>query len=407
MTEIKQATLPKDERGNDSNDLRNEPGYVRRVIGSAEPVPGTPGTDEPTLRIVPAALSEPIPQVSYVIDSILPRGYVTLLGGHGGSGKSLLALVLAAHCATGREWAGLLTILTKTLFLTLEDPADLVRLRLRRIVAEYGLPVNAIESNITIADGTDGAMLAQEAAVLGTRRLLLTKSFDELRDIAAGHGLIIVDNASDSFGANENDRSMVRSFMAALARIAREHDAAVLLLAHIDKNAAKFGASGNSYSGSTAWHNSARSRLALVENGALELHHEKANLGKRIDSIALTWTDDGVLVPATGKQADTNDKDREDDKATLAAIRAAIADGTDVPAARTGPATTQHSLCTYPELPKDLRTATGRSRFWAAITRLQRSGKIIQGVITTPSRHKKTCWICAGSSEDSTGVGQK
>ena len=67
--------------------------------------------------------------------------------------------------------------------------------------------------------------------------------------------------------------------------IAREHDAAVVLLAHIDKAAARNGGQGNSYSGSTAWHNSARSRLALVEDEAtgLELLHEKANFGKKRD----------------------------------------------------------------------------------------------------------------------------
>ncbi|HEB87321.1 MAG TPA: AAA family ATPase [Gammaproteobacteria bacterium] len=409
MTEIKEVTLPRDKRGNDPNDHRADTDYPRRVLASTSRVPGSTEKHDPALKIVPAALSEPIPQIRYIVDHIMPRQNVTMMGGHGGSGKSLLALVLAAHCASGRDWADLSVMQTRTLIVTLEDPPDLVRLRLRRIIAEYGLPADAIESAVTIADGTDGATLAIEAVESGSRYLRLTPVFDELRNLAAGHGLIIVDNASDAYGASENDRQLVRAFMAGLTHIAREHDAAVVLLAHIDKNSAKFGAAGNSYSGSTAWHNSARSRLALVgtENGALELRHEKANLGRKIDPIPLAWTDDGVLVPASSGRVDTHNRDRDDDVVVLAAIRAAIAGGTDVPAARTGPATTQHALCTYPELPKDLRTAAGRSRFWAAITRLQRSGKIIQDVITTPSRHKKTCWICAGSSADVTGMGEK
>lgn len=47
------------------------------------------------------------------MDNIVPRRNVTLLGGHGGSGKSLLALVIADHCAEGRDWAGLSTVLCK------------------------------------------------------------------------------------------------------------------------------------------------------------------------------------------------------------------------------------------------------------------------------------------------------
>jgi len=404
MTEIKEVTLPRDERGNDPNDYRADADYPRRVLASTSRVPGSVeanGTAEPALRIVPAALSEPIPPIRYVVNHILPRQNVTLLGGHGGSGKSLLALVLAAHCAAGKDWGGLSVMQSKILFLSLEDPADLVRLRLRRIVAEYALSAEAIESGITIADGTDGATLAHEASELGTRSLRFTKAFDELRELSSGHGLIVVDNASDAYGANENDRQMVRAFMSALARLAREHDAAVLLLAHIDKNAAKFGSAGNSYSGSTAWHNSARSRLALVDG---QLQHEKANLCRATDPIALTWTPDGVLVPGQSIRNDLLDS--VDDDAVLSAIQAAIADGTDVPVARTGPSTTQHVLCTHPELPDDLRDASGRPRFWGAISRLQHAGKITQEVIATPSRHKKTCWTCAGSSAYST-VGSK
>jgi KaiC/GvpD/RAD55 family RecA-like ATPase len=329
----------------------------------------------PSLRVVPAALSQLIPSIRHVVDEILPRRHVTLLGGHGGSGKSILALILAAHCAAGRDWGGLSVIQTRTLVVTLEDPADLVRLRLRRIVTEYGLPADMITSGITIADGTDGACLAHETTKHGTRHLAMTAAYDDLHTLAAGHGLIIIDNASDAYAASENDRRMVREFMAGLARIARQQDAAVLLLAHIDKTAARYGAIGNSYSGSTAWHNSARSRLALVDtNGRLELHHEKANLGPRIDPIPLDWTSAGVLIPATGRTV-SHERDAADDDEVLAAIRAAIADGAHVPAARTGPATTLHVLCKYPDLPKHFRVTDGRKRFWDAITRLQRAGR--------------------------------
>lgn len=367
-------------------------------------LPGTVPTDvEPVLRVVPAALSAPIPPTRYVIEHILPRRYPTIKGAHGGGGKSTNSGVLATHIAAGQNWAGLEVIQGRVLFVTLEDPADLVRLRLRQIVAEYGLPAEAIEANITLVDGTDAPTLAYETGEFGARSLAFTPAFDELRELSAGHDLIVIDNASDAFAANENSRLLVRSFMVALTRIAREQDAAVLLLVHVDKAAARHGSAGNSYSGSTAWHNSARSRLALVlaENGTLELRHEKSNLGKKIDPIPLAWTDNGVLVPASSAKRGAGDTDCADDAAVLAAIRAATADGTDVPCARTGPATTLHVLKTYPDLPNNLRSTAGRPRFWAAITRLHRAGKITRKVITTPARHKKDCWTCADLGAES------
>ncbi len=349
------------------------------------------------LRVVDTDLSGHIAPPRYVVEPTIPRGYVTLLGGHGGSGKSLLALVLAAHCAAGRAWAGLPVISCRSLYVTLEDPADLVRLRLRRIVAAYDLPVDAIESAVTIADGTD-ACLAHEAAEYGARRLVLTPAFDDLRRLAAGHGLVVVDNASDAYAAGENDRRLVRGFMAGLTSIAREHDAAVLLLAHIDKNSAKYGAAGNSYSGSTAWHNSARSRLALADesDGRVELRHEKANLSRRIDPVPLHWTDDGVLMPATAGA--TTDNAASDAAAVLAAIAAAIAAGADVPTGRAGAATTFHILTTFPEFPKALRTKAGKARFWDAITRLQRAGEIEIETFTTPARHTRERWVLRQSA---------
>lgn len=406
MTEIRESILPSDDRGNDPCDHRMDVGYTYRVLASTRRIPGDTEPTAPVLRVVPAALSAPIPPLRYVVEHILPSGHVTLLGGHGGSGKSLLALIIAAHCAVGRSWAGLPVIQCRALIVTLEDPANLVRLRLRRIVAHYDLPADTVEAGITIVDGSDGVCLAHETAGYGAaRRLTLTAAYDELHELSAGHGLILIDNASDAYAASENDRQLVRAFMAALARLARDLDAAVMLLAHVDKMAARYGANGNNYSGSTAWHNSARSRLALVDG---ELLHEKSNMGRCIDPIKLIWTDAGVLAPGSAGRPETSDQDHDDDAAVLAAIRAATADGTDVPAARRGPSTTQHILQTFPELPGDLRGAAGRPRFWAAITRLYRAGSIAQETVATHRRHPKQCLVCAdGARVSGDGVSKR
>ena len=123
--------------------------------------------------------------------------------------------------------------------------------------------------------------MATEVAESGVRKLVATGNMQTLGELVGSATLIVIDNASDAFDANENDRRQVRAFIRMLAQIARKNDAGFLLLAHIDKDAAKNGARNNSYSGSTGWHNGPRSRLALVEDhGKIELKQEKLNIGK-------------------------------------------------------------------------------------------------------------------------------
>ena len=112
-----------------------------------------------------------------------------------------------------------------------------------------------------------------------------------------------MDNASDAFGGDEINRRQVRAFMRSLAQVARSTGCAALLLAHVDKNTsrARKAEGGEGYSGSTAWHNSARSRLFMsrAEDGLLTLEHQKSNLAKLQEPIALMWPDGALPVLAT------------------------------------------------------------------------------------------------------------
>lgn len=340
---------------------------------------GQQATAEGALRPVRVddVLTAHVAPPRFVVDRLLPVGHVTLLGAHGGSGKSVLALAIAAHVACGRSWAGLAVEHRPALYVSLEDPSDVVRIRLRRIIEAYGLDLGAVAENLRVLDGTGGdAALMTESAAFGVRSLIETAKFAELRLLVGDAGLIVADNASDAYDGAENDRRQVRSFIRSLTALGRASDAAVLLLAHVDKSAAKFGALGNSYSGSTAWHNSARSRLALATSrgGGVELIQEKSNLGPIVAPVRLCWAPAGVLVPDLSPRAD--DGAASDADALLVALGAATRDGVDVPTARTGPATAQHVLEQLPDLPSRLRGAQGREAFWIAITELQRSGKI-------------------------------
>lgn len=365
------------------------------------------GTPPGELRLVPLAgfMAKPVPEHPHVMESYYPRRVVTLLGGHGGVGKTTLALTHAAHIAAGRPWGPFQVEQGRVVFLSFEDEgADIMR-SLQDVVNVCALPPGEIERNFALFDGTDGeSELAVESSEGGATRLEFTDMMRKAEEAAAGADIVFIDNASDTFGGNENVRRQVKAFIRALARrIARGNNAAVVLLAHIDKQAARGSGHGNSYSGSTAWHNGARSRLALLESeDGIELLHEKARWGRKADPIALQRAQGGILEPVAAEQAAAAKANaqavmvRADAKDVLAVIRAAVDADLTIPVARTGQRTTWHALCEMPEMPEALRTKReGKPRVEAAITALERQGAIVQEEYRNPSRRVAVRWTLA------------
>ena len=345
--------------------------------------------------------------IDWLIQGLLPRGYVTLLGGHGGSGKSLLALTWAAHIAHGCGWAGFEVTKGRVLFASLEDGSELVRYRLGKIVQAFNFELGG---NLNAFDGTDeGHALAHPRLQGGVRSVCKTQAMDRLLELSAGYDLVVIDNASDAYAGNENDRSEVRAFLKGmLGDMAARNNQAVLLLAHIDKQAARVGAAGNNYSGSTAWHNSSRSRLALVpsDDGA-ELHQEKLNLGARLDApIELSWSSDGLLKPLSsdrvGHAARLERQITEDAAGLLELIGIAIRNDKKVTAAKAGPYTTYKQLSSYSEFREVFGEGKGKDRFWRALTQLKVEKRISEFEQRDSNRNSKTYFkvVDAGSSTD-------
>lgn len=332
-------------------------------------------------------MSASLETIRYAVKPWMPRRHVTLFGGHGGIGKSSFALAIGAHVACGLPFAGMEVEQSPVLFVSLEDEASIVRLRLRLIIEAYGLPAERVLASLRLLDGTQTSTALMTEGEGSNAQPFFTPAYRELEAVANGAGLIIIDNASDAFDANENNRRTVRAFVRGLAAIARKHDAAVVLLAHIDKSAAKDGARGNSYSGSTAWHNSARSRLALMEqDGRILLAHEKANLSARADPLAVMFVD-GVPVPEAGAQGDgltAEDFDRAEIIRTLKAARDA---GISVPASVSpGAHSAMKALESLPEYGQSFRGKAGSQRAARAITALIRVGRIRRTEYKTPQR---------------------
>jgi len=367
---------------------RREPGCDDEVGSGIEAIAPISKLRQIELAQIGATTLKP---PEFVINPLIPRGHLTLFGSHGGSGKTTVSLVMAAHVATGISWAGLDIQQGHVLIVSFEDGEDLLLWRLRKIIDEYGLDTETVIQNMTVIDATrtDGIMV--EASLGGIRQIVLTESGHELLALiqSGAYDLVIIDNASDAFGGDENQRRQVRRFVRQLADSVSAHNGAILLLAHIDKSAARFGAGKNSYAGSTAWHNSARSRLALMDD---QLIQEKLNVGKTLESaIPIAWTEKGVPVPgdsigALNAQAIA---DTADDKALLACFAVAAELHTDISTSPTrGNA---HQIFTlYSECPQALHE---KKRFERAMTRLQRNGKIRKEAYQTHDRKTKERFV--------------
>ena len=274
-------------------------------------------------------LTNPSPAPECVWDGYLPRGVVSLWGAHGGTGKSTMALMLCVATVIGRELFGVPTLRSKVLFVSLEDNEHVVRHRLAHICREWGVEPSAFDGELLIVDGCEHPELfTAETRADGS----VTPTYVELQQISAeSHvGLVVVDNASDAFGADEIQRRQVRAFMRAMGTIAKQSHCAVVVLAHVDKATSKVtrGLNNEGYSGSTAWHNSARSRLFMSRDdttGLLTLEHQKANLTLRREKITLDWPNGGLPRLASdqpSRSAGTDhERGRSDDAAAVVLLR--------------------------------------------------------------------------------------
>lgn len=335
---------------------------------------------------------------NFVASEWFPKRVVTLLGGHGGTGKSSFALMMAACIACGRDIAGRDVRQGKVVFLSLEDEAQVVLYRLQCIVKQLGLDPAALQQNLAILDGTGCGMTA--LFMEGDRRAdpFLTKHYDELLGASRGADAVFVDNSSDAYMADENSRRHVRLFMASLAKMARERDCAVVLLAHIDKTAARFGAAGNSYSGSTAWHNSSRSRLALIDaNDCLKVIHEKHNYSQKAPDVLLEFRS-GVVMPAPdGYRPSDEALSLFDSDEVLRAMQEMTDRGHQIPASLGGPGNIY--LAMQPWLGDEgiaENARTYKKRLLAAVNLLADKGLIGKVEKVLGKNHKREFWVVSG-----------
>jgi len=260
-----------------------------------------------TITEVPIAdvLTNPEPPQAWVWDGLIPARLPTILGGHGGTGKSMESMEIGTHIALGWTFCGHSTTATPVLFYSAEDGPATIRQRMGLICKAFGVDAAALAENFHVLAPDDPVLYSVDETVRGGKGRT-TDAYRHLSTMAKKYkpGLLIIDNASDCFDGPENERRHVRAFIRKLMRLVAEWGGAVLLLVHVNRATAKGGSKATeNYSGSTGWHNSARSRLALLVNedgpeNSLILKHEKCNFGPLQPPILLTRDIDGVIHQA-------------------------------------------------------------------------------------------------------------
>ena len=262
-----------------------------RIMSEAVAV-ATPAARRARLAFTADTLEgRPVPPREWIVRNLIPASNVTMLSGDGGTGKSTLLLQLLCASALNMQWLGLETRPGRSLYLSAEDDADELHRRLDRIAHHYDRTLADL-GDVKLWPVPGGAVLAEE----GSRdKLQMTPLWDELRDLVTEWrpSLIVLDSLADVFSGNEINRAQVRQFVTALRDLAAEAGAAIIILAHPSVEGMR---SGSGISGSTAWHNSVRSRLYLEkarpddgcsDDTLMTLSQKKANYAATIGDLRL------------------------------------------------------------------------------------------------------------------------
>lgn len=226
----------------ESNSAQNIGAPFAHLINEVETLSTSPKINPTLQRLdVSRMLKEPPPPVPWIVDGIVARGYLTVIHGDGGIGKSFLALQLCVAAMSGGRFLDRDTKRCRVLYVDAENGEGEAHRRLHLLGAEDGI---AEFFEYVVADGHD-----------------LIKNSDELEDMVARchPDLIVVDSLASLWSIKENDSTEMTRAMMVLTRIAARYEAGVIALHHDKKD-------GTSYRGSGAANAACQVRFQLLRH---------------------------------------------------------------------------------------------------------------------------------------------
>ncbi len=288
--------------------LEGDNGKAKEAVGENEEAATGNGDAHGLLsRLSVDYESDEVVDVPDLVDGLIADEEVTLLGGHGGTGKTFFGLQAGCAIAAGTSVVGKSAIgQRRVLFYSAEDGKKRLIRRLRRIALMTGLDLASLRANLVVVDATElnplFGQVPKPGAKASTFNMVMgpTADFDALSRMVQSFDpqLLVIDGASDTFDGVEISRRDVRGFMRMIQRVHPSRRIAVLLLAHVNRASAggRFASDDDGYSGSSQWHNAARRRLFLQRKV------EKEGSGDDAFEIETMWlkvmkNQDGPLPP--------------------------------------------------------------------------------------------------------------
>lgn len=177
------------------------------------------GPDLAGRRLDPAELlalaRDPIP---WVLPDFAARGYLTVLAGRGGEGKSLFTLAAASAVQAGGNVAGLAATTGTAALLDAENGPPLLGRRLAMLAPDDPIPAGLYDAaGIQLTDPVTVAALTSEITAEGYQLVAL----DSLRTLAPN--------------VEESNGDQMAPLVVAIKNLARETAAAIVLITHRDK----------------------------------------------------------------------------------------------------------------------------------------------------------------------------
>lgn len=353
----------------------------------------------PSLDLESLAERTPEPP-RFIVPDWLPCGYATLFAGHGGVGKSGIALHLAVCIAAGAPFFGMELEARRVLYLSCEDRESVLHWRLARIAQHLNLKLADLRGRLEVIDLVGAETILWEK----TRDGCLMAPWFELQKRMRVYQteVLFVDGISDTYGGNENAKAEVKRYVNSLVRLIDPNRGAIVLIGHIAKPAASGLPTTEGYSGTTGWHNSVRARWYLypetesaedggraTKTGDLMLELQKSNLGQTDQTMRFQWDKSAHLFigqSASLSAFDRKHQERTEQDGIVSAFRTCEH---HVPAATTGRRTAYHVLAAQPSFPPALKgdSGTKKRRFWRHIETLRSMNIVRESSIRRADRH--------------------
>lgn len=230
----------------------SEPQVLPISTAVKDPAPLGPIIRRTPLDWAILATQEPPPREWFCRDWL---GYDTaLLVGRPGIGKTTLAMQLMSSGVLGRNFISDIPEKFRCGAWLCEDTAPEIWLKQVDIARWLGVPISTFAGmlNIVPRHGLDNTLVVQDRG-----QLAFTPTFEELREQVNDLSLelMVLDNVGTLYGADENSRHQVTTFISALSGALPQ--VCTLLLAHPAR------AAGSEFAGSAAWEAAVRTRLFL------------------------------------------------------------------------------------------------------------------------------------------------